>query len=57
MREMYKMRLRDESRQDYPFSSLHALYAEMGRGQLLGQFRTYHDDKTLVLHEAHKDDF
>jgi putative transposase len=42
---------------DYPFSSFHTLFVDMGRDQLAHQFRNYPDYKTLVLHEAKEDDF
>jgi putative transposase len=42
---------------DYPFSSFHKVYADAGREALSKQFRNYPDYKTLVLHEAKKDDF
>jgi putative transposase len=42
---------------DYPFSSFHILFAEIGRDQLAQQMRDYPEYKTLVLHEAKNDDF
>jgi len=42
---------------DYPFSSFHKLYTERGRDVLVKRFQEYPDYKTLVLHEAQKDDF
>ncbi len=42
---------------DYPFSSFHKTYADMGRDQLAEQFRRYPEYKTLVLWEAQEDDF
>lgn len=42
---------------DYPFSSFHQLISEKGRVALVEQFRAYPSYKTLVLHEAKKDDF
>ncbi len=46
-----------KSLHDYPFSSFNKVYGEMGRAKLAQQFREYPDYKTLVLHEAQKDDF
>jgi len=43
--------------QAYAFSSFHKAYAELGREQLVTQFRSYPEYKTLLLHEAHDDDF
>jgi putative transposase len=43
--------------QDYPYSSFHHRVEKVGRAALVEQFRTYPEYKTLVLHEAHKDDF
>jgi len=43
--------------QDYPFSSFHTLFREVGREKLVRQFQDYSDYKHLILHEAEKDDF
>ena len=42
---------------DYPVSSFHNFFVEVGRKGLIRQVREYPDYKTLVLHEAHDDDF
>jgi putative transposase len=42
---------------NYPYSSFHTLFADMGRERLVQQFRDYPDYTTLILHEAYKDDF
>ena len=42
---------------DYPFSSFHNLFAEIGRERLAQQMRDYPDYKHLVLREAKNDDF
>ena len=43
--------------QDYPFSSFHNLFGDKGRESLVKQFQDYPEYKTLILHEAQKDDF
>ena len=43
--------------QEYPFSSFHRAFAELGREQMAKQFREYPDYKTLILREAENDDF
>lgn len=43
--------------QDYPFSSFHRLFSDIGRAQLVRQFQAYPGYKKLVLSEAHDDDF
>jgi putative transposase len=43
--------------QDYPYSSFHQLFEEVGREKLGKQFRDYAGYKTLVLREAYDDDF
>jgi len=45
------------SLRDYVFSSFHQSFMELGREHLARQFREYPGYKTLVLHEAHDDDF
>jgi putative transposase len=42
---------------DYPHSSFLATLTEVGREQLVQQFRTYPEYKTLQLDEAQNDDF
>jgi len=42
---------------EYAFSSFHAQLEELGRAQLVRQFRDYPNYKKLVLCEAKEDDF
>ena len=42
---------------DYPFSSFHKLFDEIGYEGLSRQFRQYPEYNTLVLEEAMRDDF
>lgn len=42
---------------DYPFSSFHQLFADLGREGLAKQMSDYPEYKNLVLDEAHEDDF
>lgn len=46
-----------ENLKDYPFSSFHQLYEEIGREKLAEQFREYPEYRTYVLREAEEDDF
>ncbi len=43
--------------QNYPFSSFHQAFTELGRAHLVRQFQDYPEYKTLILHEAEDDDF
>ena len=42
---------------DYSWSSFQVLIAEQGRDTLVQQFKDFPQYKTLILHEAEKDDF
>ncbi|GAB4409876.1 MAG: transposase [Anaerolineae bacterium] len=42
---------------DYPFSSFHQIFAELGRERLAKQMQDYPGYKNLVLDEANEDDF